>query len=87
MNQLRFFTLKGFLSLFRGVQAVIYGYFFSSMVYFYAYAKFKDLFKSSDETRARSLIGTLLTSFFASALAESFALVFYYPFDLIKTRM
>ena len=26
-------------------------------------------------------------SFLASALAEMVALVFYYPFDLIKTRM
>ena len=38
------FQLEGFASLFRGVQAVIYGYAFSSMVYFYAYAYMRDDF-------------------------------------------
>ena len=38
------FRLEGFASLFRGVQAVIYGYAFSSMVYFYAYAYMRDDF-------------------------------------------
>jgi hypothetical protein len=42
----QFFGIKGFLSLFRGLQAVVYGYFVSSMVYFYLYAKLKDRFKS-----------------------------------------
>ena len=38
------FQLEGFASLFRGVQAVIYWYAFSSMVYFYAYAYMRDRF-------------------------------------------
>ena len=36
------FKLEGIASLFRGVQAVIYGYAFSSMIYFYAYAGLRD---------------------------------------------
>jgi len=34
--------LEGFSSLFRGVTAVVYGYAFSSIIYFYAYAKLRD---------------------------------------------
>ena len=39
---LNVFKLEGFASLFRGVQAVIYGYAFSSVIYFYAYAHCRD---------------------------------------------
>ena len=38
------FKLEGFASLFRGVTAVVYGYAFSSVIYFYAYAYFRDQF-------------------------------------------
>ena len=38
------FRLEGFASLFRGVTAVVYGYAFSSLIYFYAYAKMRDNF-------------------------------------------
>ena len=41
---LNFLKLQTFFSLFRGIQAVLYGYVFSSIVYFYTYAKFKDNF-------------------------------------------
>lgn len=33
---------EGVAHLFKGIQAVLYGYVFSSMVYFYAYARLKD---------------------------------------------
>lgn len=36
------FRLEGFSSLFRGVTAVVYGYAFSSIIYFYAYALLRD---------------------------------------------
>ena len=36
------FKLEGFASLFRGVTAVVYGYAFSSMIYFYTYAVLRD---------------------------------------------
>ena len=36
------FKLEGFASLFRGVTAVVYGYAFSSVIYFYAYAHLRD---------------------------------------------
>ena len=36
------FKLEGFASLFRGVTAVVYGYTFSSLIYFYGYAYLRD---------------------------------------------
>jgi hypothetical protein len=36
--------LEGFLSLFRGQQAVIYGYALSAVIYFYTYAHLRDYF-------------------------------------------
>lgn len=33
---------EGIAHLFKGIQAVLYGYVFSSMVYFYSYARLKD---------------------------------------------
>ena len=41
---LNVFKLEGFASLFRGVTAVVYGYAFSSIIYFYGYAVFRDHF-------------------------------------------
>lgn len=38
------FKLEGFASLFSGVTAVVYGYAFSSMIYFYVYARLRDDF-------------------------------------------
>ena len=39
---LSLFKLEGFMSLFRGVNAVVYGYAASSILYFYAYAYLRD---------------------------------------------
>ena len=41
---LNMFKLEGFASLFRGLQAVIYGYAFCSVIYFYVYAYTRDIF-------------------------------------------
>lgn len=43
-NKLLFnmFKIEGYASLFRGVTAVVYGYAFSSMIYFYFYAVLRD---------------------------------------------
>ena len=41
---LSMFKLEGFASLFRGVTAVVYGYAFSSMIYFFSYAYVRDYF-------------------------------------------
>lgn len=38
---LNFYKLGGLLSLLKGIQPVLYGYVFSSMVYFYCYLKIK----------------------------------------------
>jgi hypothetical protein len=40
----KFLYLQGFTRLFLGINAVIYGYTLSSMVYFYSYIKFKEKF-------------------------------------------
>ena len=50
---LSMFRLEGFASLFRGVTAVVYGYAFSSIIYFYAYAQLRD--SLYDQFRARNL--------------------------------
>jgi len=103
-----FMRVEGITQLFKGVQAVLYGYVFSSIVYFYSYAYLKESFKVKFEERnekkadAKALqsgnpvtalshkitfVQTLAASFVASATSEILALWFYYPFDLIKTRM
>ena len=94
---LNFFKLTNVMQLFRGLSAVVYGYVFSSILYFYSYAKLKNLlhaqFKTEDEQNSVSKqespnLGKHLTiSFVSAALSEMLALSFYYPFDLIKTRM
>jgi hypothetical protein len=75
-----------FVNLFKGINAVVYGYTFSSLLYFYAYISFKESWHSHLNTDL-TLVQTLYTSFFSSAAAEMCALWLYYPFDLIKTRM
>ncbi|TNV77489.1 hypothetical protein FGO68_gene7830 [Halteria grandinella] len=95
--------LEGFSSLMRGIQPVLYGYFIASLVYFYAYAQSKQvlselLFKqeSGQEVRITEqgqqqptsiYYKTMAVSFIGSGFAEFLSLAFYYPFDLIKTRM
>ena len=95
------------LQLFRGINAVVYGYIFSSIVYFYAYAKIKkyfysgawpdtfqiDIDNSGDaqeevaKNQNRDLVKHLSYTFVAASIAEALSLLFYYPYDLIKTRM
>lgn len=41
----KFIQRDGFLSLFKGIQPILYGYIFSSFVYFYIYARSKVLLK------------------------------------------
>ena len=53
------FRLEGFASLFRGVQAVIYGYALSSMVYFYFYAGLRDQFYEKWRSRNQAKIEAL----------------------------
>ena len=87
---LNVFKLQGFLSLFNGLQAVVYGYTFAGFLYFYAYAALKDEIAErfySEKRQNPSLLQTFTTSFVAGTVSECLALCFYYPFDLIKTRM
>mmetsp|Transcript_32679 Transcript_32679/g.38396 ORF Transcript_32679/g.38396 Transcript_32679/m.38396 type:complete len:123 (-) Transcript_32679:940-1308(-) len=50
------FKLEGFSSLFRGVTAVVYGYAFSSLIYFYAYAVLRDHFYEKCRERNQAKI-------------------------------
>jgi hypothetical protein len=83
--------IEGPFSLLRGVQPVLYGYFFSSMIYFYIYVHIKALIKKTyfneEGSSFRLIYATAVASFLGSIAAEYIALGFYYPFDLIKTRM
>lgn len=78
-------------TLLRGVQPVLYGYFVSSMIYFYIYAHSKvyirQTYFNDDRDNKQIIYATAVASFFGSIVAEYIALGFYYPFDLIKTRM
>jgi hypothetical protein len=72
---------------------VVHGYIYSSMVYFYSLAKFKEMAPTSNTNADdsshgfASMLKTFLVTFVASASAEFLSLWFYYPFDLIKVRM
>ena len=89
INFFALFKFKELMALCRGIQAVIYGYALSSMVYFWIYAKLKDAFRSYHILKDEeiTLWQTMYSSFISSTIAEMLALCFYYPFDLIKTRM
>lgn len=50
------YKLEGFASLFRGVTAVVYGYAFSSIVYFYGYAYMRDIFYEKFRQRNQAKI-------------------------------
>ena len=85
---------EGAISLLRGIQPVLYGYYIGAFVYYYSYAHSKIHIRkmlNNEETEAidgkKILYTTLLVSFVAAALSELLSLTFYYPFDLIKTRM
>ena len=55
---LNFFKLTNMIQLFRGLSAVVYGYAFSSMLYFYSYATLKKHFytlvKDKNEEKVKS---------------------------------
>mmetsp|Transcript_4414 Transcript_4414/g.2906 ORF Transcript_4414/g.2906 Transcript_4414/m.2906 type:complete len:171 (-) Transcript_4414:498-1010(-) len=79
---------SNFKPLFRGSQAVLYGYALSSMAYFYCYAKVKELLRVIfHQEDGMGFLVTFLTAIIAAAGSEIVALPLYYPFDLIKTRM
>lgn len=87
----RFLWLQSQAALFKGVTAVVWGYTHSSMIYFYFYGRIKEWLnkrgKTSDEKTQNTLWQTMRYSLSASLVAEFLALWFYYPYDLIKTRM
>jgi len=79
---------EGALSLFRGIQPVLYGYFIASLVYFYVYAHSKNILSGLVVSTEESQVWKqMAVSFVGSGFAEFLSLAFYYPFDLIKTRM
>jgi hypothetical protein len=66
----------------------------SSYIYFYVYSHgkilMKNLYYSNEENQSNhkdNIAFTVFSSFFSATIAELLALSFYYPFDLIKTRM
>ena len=76
---------EGISSLTKGIQPVLYGYFFASIAYFYTYSNLKIWLKSNyfeDDFK-----GKVVPVFVSAMVGEAVSLLFYYPFDLIKTRM
>eukprot|EP00349_Pseudokeronopsis_sp_Brazil_P005117 CAMPEP_0202965782 /NCGR_PEP_ID=MMETSP1396-20130829/9856_1 /ASSEMBLY_ACC=CAM_ASM_000872 /TAXON_ID= /ORGANISM="Pseudokeronopsis sp., Strain Brazil" /LENGTH=203 /DNA_ID=CAMNT_0049688839 /DNA_START=59 /DNA_END=670 /DNA_ORIENTATION=- len=84
-----FFKQEGVAQLARGVQPMLYGFYFGSLVYFYSYGKLRDYLreKLATWTRWQEWIVISMSSFLAAFVAETAALMVYYPFELIKTRM
>ena len=95
MLTLQIIKQEGFFSLYKGIQPVLYGYIGSSFIYFMMYAKMKlkmqnDMKSENPQEKITStalFYKTMIVSFVSSMFAELVSLVFYYPFDLIKTRM
>ena len=53
------YKLEGFASLFRGLQAVVYGYAFCSVIYFYVYAYTRDIFYEKWKRHNQAKIGAI----------------------------
>ncbi|CAI2370474.1 unnamed protein product [Moneuplotes crassus] len=90
------FSIKQFLksnpveSLFKGFQPMIYGYVVSSFFYYSLYKAIKEGIKSflrKYDYDEKSLTSIAIMSAGSSAACETIAIIFYYPFDLIKARM
>lgn len=77
-------STTGFTGLYRGGSVTILGSSFSGFVYFFLYIKLKDFFKKifNGEENMNYIIYTL-----ASILSEAALIPFYYPFELVKTRI
>lgn len=81
---------KGFSSMLNGFQPIVYGYIVSGFFYYYMYKGVKESIKKvirRNDMDEKSLLSIAAMSAGASAICESVAVLFYYPFDLVKARM
>lgn len=67
--------------LVRGIEAAFYGAIIYGFTYFYFYKKFKEHYKTYiGESSAKMFM-------ICSFMTQSFALIIFYPFDMIKVRL
>ena len=77
---------EGMYGFWRGASATFYGALLGGLIYFSTYKSLKNLMKSHENPVHKSRIHTF-SYLISSLLGESMFLVFYYPYDLIRTRM
>lgn len=77
------FKTEGINGFFRGYSATFYSSIISGFVYFYIYKHLKLFLKDKIDNP------NYLTMIYAAAswTAESFALLVYYPYELVRVRM
>jgi hypothetical protein len=78
----RIIDKEGLYGFWRGASSTFYGALLGGMIYFSTYKYLKNHLKQYEEGGLHTL--SYLTS---SLLGESLFLIFYYPYDLIRTRM
>lgn len=86
----QYFRTNSIESLMRGFQPMIYGYIVSAFFYYSCYKAIKEKIKNKFERYnydSKSLKSIAIMSAGSSAICETIAILFYYPFDLVKARM
>jgi hypothetical protein len=82
----RIIDKEGMYGFWRGASATFYGALLGGLIYFSAYKWLKNYMKKYENPAHKSRIHTF-AYLISSLLGESLFLVFYYPYDLIRTRM
>jgi hypothetical protein len=80
----RILNTTGMKGFFRGGSVTILGSSYAGFVYFYFYKRIKEALKKILEKEQNLMF---LAYSFSSAVSEIIVYSFYYPFDLIKTRI
>jgi hypothetical protein len=82
----RIIDKEGMFGFWRGASATYYGALLGGFIYFSAYKSLKNYLKEYENPIHKGRIHTF-AYLISSLLGESLFLVFYYPYDLIRTRM
>lgn len=80
----RIIEKEGFVGFWRGASATYYGALLGGLIYFTTYKSLKNYITQFNKEKEGLNYFAYLTS---SLLGEALFMVFYYPYDLIRTRM
>jgi hypothetical protein len=81
----RILQKEGFLGFWRGASSTFYGALLGGFIYFSSYKYLKNYLKKFDSSDDKNKIHSLIY-LVSSLLGETLFLLFYYPYDLIRTR-